>query len=98
MGNDINASRTLVPLQRDRPIELGQYFDCPDMEKFSEIITSIIGNSMPIFAKNICFKFCNGIKLYTSYETTIIEDGSTLIRIPIVNVGDAFNIAYKCNF
>jgi hypothetical protein len=32
MGNNIDASANLIPLHRERHVELGRYFDCPNME------------------------------------------------------------------
>jgi uncharacterized protein YegL len=97
IGNDIDSCQNLIPLHRNRPVELGQYFDCPNMEKFTEIIGNIIGNSKPLFAKNICFTFDENIKLFTTYENILNDDQTISIKIPIVNTGDAFNIAFKNN-
>ena len=67
MGNNIDASANLIPLHRSRPVELGRYFDCPNMENFTEIIQNIIGNSRPLFLKDMCITFPNNIKLFTTY-------------------------------
>jgi uncharacterized protein YegL len=96
MGNNIDASANLIPLHRSRPVELGRYFDCPNMEYFTDIIQNIIGNSRPLFAKNICITFPNNIKLFTTYEKVSNDDDDTFsITIPILNVGDTINIAFK---
>lgn len=87
----------LIPLHRNRPVELGRYFDCPDMENFTEIIQNIIGNSKPLFAKNICITFEKDIKLFTTYEQILNDDETISIKIPIVNIGDVLNIAFKNN-
>ena len=96
MGNNIDASANLIPLHRERPVELGRYFDCPNMEYFTDIIQNIVGNSRPLFAKNICITFPNNIKLFTTYQKVSNEDNNTFsITIPILNVGDTINIAFK---
>ena len=95
MGNNIDASVNLIPLHRSRPIELGQYFDCPDMENFTEIIQNIIGNSRPLFLKDMCITFPNNIKLFTTYEKVSNDDDTFSITIPILNVGDTINISFK---
>lgn len=97
IGNDIDSSVNLIPLHRNRPVELGRYFDCPDMENFTEIIQNIIGNSKPLFAKNICITFEKDIKLFTTYEQILNDDETISIKIPIVNIGDVLNIAFKNN-
>ena len=96
MGNNIDASANLIPLHRSRPVELGRYFDCPNMENFTEIIQNIIGNSRPLFLKDMCITFPNNIKLFTTYEKISNDDNETFsIKIPILNVGDTINIAFK---
>jgi uncharacterized protein YegL len=96
MGNNIDASANLIPLHRSRPVELGRYFDCPNMENFTEIIQNIIGNSRPLFLKDMCITFSNNIKLFTTYEKVLNDDDGTIsITIPILNVGDIINIAFK---
>lgn len=97
IGNDIDSSVNLIPLHRNRPVELGRYFDCPDMENFTEIIQNIIGNSKPLFAKNICITFEKDIKLFTTYEQILNDEETISIKIPIVNIGDVLNIAFKNN-
>jgi len=95
MENNIDASANLIPLHRSRPIELGRYFDCPNMEYFTDIIQNIIGNSRPLFLKDMCITFPNNIKLFTTYEKVSNDDNETYsIRIPILNVGDTINIAF----
>jgi uncharacterized protein YegL len=96
MGNNIDASANLIPLHRSRPVELGRYFDCPNMENFTEIIQNIIGNSRPLFLKDMRITFPNNIKLFTTYEKVSNDDDDTFsITIPILNVGDTINIAFK---
>jgi len=96
MGNNIDASANLIPLHRERHVELGRYFDCPNMEYFTDIIQNIVGNSRPLFAKNICITFPNNIKLFTTFQKVSNEDDDTFsITIPILNVGDTINIAFK---
>ncbi len=97
IGNNIDSSANLIPLHRNRPVEMGRYYDCPDMEKFTEIIQTIIGNSKPLFSKNICFNFEKNVKLFTTYEKVINDDETISIKIPIVNLGDVLNIAFKNN-
>ena len=96
MGNNIDASANLIPLHRERPVELGRYFDCPNMEYFTDIIQNIIGNSRPLFLKDMCITFPNNIKLFTTYQKVSNEDNDTFsITVPILNVGDTINIAFK---
>ena len=96
MGNNIDASANLIPLHRSRPVELGRYFDCPNMEYFTDIIQNIVGNSRPLFLKDMCITFPNNIKLFTTYQKVSNEDDDTFsIKIPILNVGDTINIAFK---
>jgi len=96
MGSNIDASVNLIPLHRSRPVELGRYFDCPNMEHFTEIIQNIIGNSRPLFLIDMCITFSNNIKLFTTYQKVSNEDDETFsIKIPILNVGDTINIAFK---
>ena len=95
MGNNIDASANLIPLHRSRPVELGRYFDCPNMENFTEILQNIVGNSRPLFLKDMCITFPNNIKLFTTYEKVLNDDNTFSITIPILNVGDIINIAFK---
>jgi uncharacterized protein YegL len=95
MGNNIDASVNLIPLHRSRPVELGRYFDCPNMENFTQIIENIIGNSRPLFLKDLCITFPNNIKLFTTYQKVLNDDTTFSITIPILNVGDIINIAFK---
>ena len=96
MGNNIDASANLIPLHRERHVELGRYFDCPNMEYFTDIIQNIVGNSRPLFLKDMCITFPNNIKLFTTYQKVSNEDNDTFsITVPILNVGDTINIAFK---
>jgi hypothetical protein len=65
------------------------------MEHFTEIIQNIIGNSRPLFLIDMCITFSNNIKLFTTYQKVSNEDDTFSITIPILNVGDIINIAFK---
>jgi uncharacterized protein YegL len=101
MGNNINASENLMPLHKHnsevRPVNLGQYYDCPNMNDFLQINENIIGKSRPILARNVEISFSNNITLFTSNKVINDEHGNTKLIIPIINIGDVHNIAFKFN-
>jgi hypothetical protein len=43
----------------------------------------------------MCITFSNNIKLFTTYEKVLNDDSTISITIPILNVGDIINIAFK---
>jgi len=101
MGNNINASENLMPLHKHnseiRPVNLGQYYDCPNMNDFLQINENIIGKSRPILARNVEISFSSNITVFTSNKVINDEHGNTKLIIPIINIGDVHNIAFKFN-
>ena len=101
MGNNINASENLMPLHKHnseiRPVNLGQYYDCPNMSNFLQINENIIGKSRPILARNVEISFSSNITVFTSNKVINDEHGNTKLIIPIINIGDVHNIAFKFN-
>jgi hypothetical protein len=93
MGNGVNASRKMIPLLRDRPFELGRYIDCPNMEEFSAILTSVVGDIAPTFATNMSIRFIGATPSSSLAQRN--DDGSFVVTVPIVNENEALNIAFQ---
>ena len=91
MGNNINASK-MVPLLCDRSFELGRYIDCPNMTYFSSVLSTIVGDIVPTYATNIRVLFTGAIPSTSLAEKN--QDGSYIVTVPILNINEAFNIAY----
>lgn len=88
MGNGVDASRQMIPLHRDRTFELGLYRDCSDMAQFSPILLSIVDNITATWATDITVVFTGA----TPLTSLAIQN---VIKIPILNVNEALNIAYE---
>jgi hypothetical protein len=67
------------------------------MNDFLQINENIIGKSRPILARNVEISFSNNITLFTSNKVINDEHGNTKLIIPIINIGDVHNIAFKFN-
>jgi uncharacterized protein YegL len=93
MGNGVDASKQMVPLLRDRPFELGLYRDCSDMSQFAPILSSSVGDITAIWATNVSIQFIDA----TPNTSLALQnaDGSYSVTIPLLNMNEAFNIAYS---
>jgi hypothetical protein len=93
MGNGVNAAQQMVPLLRNRSPELGCYIDCPDMAQFSSTLERVVGNIASLYATNITVRFVNAEPITSLAQRN--EDGSFSVHLPILNVGEALNIALR---
>lgn len=92
IGENVNATRNLIPILRERSNELAKYIHVPNIEEFERILLEIIGDNPDTFANNleIIFKNVKPVSLNTLEQF----DGTYLIKFPYLNIGGDINIAF----
>jgi len=95
IGQDVNATRHLIPILRERNNELAKYIHVPNIEEFERILLEIIGDNPDTFANNLEIIFKNVKPV--SLNTTEQSNGSYLIQFPYLNIGGDINIAFIRN-
>ena len=95
IGEDVNATRHLIPILRERSNELAKYIHIPNIEEFERILLEIIGDNPDTFANNLEIRFKNVKPV--SLNSVENSDGTYLIQFPYLNIGGDINIAFIRN-